>query len=84
MASGFKIVARKMFLYYKCKKACPDAKGEQFEIRYGVRNSLSLIRKYGQLPAKTMFGYWLFATFPEVYGLLIKHVADMSNVEKYS
>lgn len=71
-------------LYYKCKKACPEAKGELFEIRHGVRESLDLIKKYGQLPAKTMIGYWLFATFPEIYGMLIGHVADMSNVEKYS
>ena len=71
-------------LYYKCKKVCPDAKGELFEIRHGVRESLSLIRKYGQLPKKTLIGYWLFATFPEIYGVLIGHVADMSNVEKYS
>ena len=71
-------------LYYKCKKACPDAKGELFEIRHGVRESLGLIKKYGQLSAKTMFGYWLFAAFPEIYGMLIGHVADMSNVEKYS
>ena len=71
-------------LYFRCKKTCPDAKGEMLEVRYGVRESLGLIKKYGQLPAKTMIGYWLFAAFPKVYGLLIGHVADMSNVEKYS
>lgn len=71
-------------LYYKCQKACPDAKGELFEIRHGVRESLDLIKKYGELPKKTMIGYWLFSAFPAVYGLLLKHVADMSNVEKYS
>ena len=71
-------------LYFKCKKACPDAKDQMFEVRHGVRESLELIKKYGQLPAKTIIGYWLFATFPKVYGLLIGHVADMSKVEKYS
>lgn len=71
-------------LYFKCRDNCPDAKGEMFEIRYGVRESIGLIRKYGQLPAKTMIGYGLFAAFPNLYGMLLKHVADMSNVEKYS
>jgi hypothetical protein len=55
-----------------------------FEIRYGVRESLGLIKKYGELPKQTMIGYWLFGAFPEIYGLLIKFVADMSQVEKYS
>ena len=71
-------------LYYKCQKACPDAKGELAEIRHGVKESFGLIKKYGKLPVKTMIGYWLFAAFPEIYGKLIGHVADMSNVEKYS
>ena len=71
-------------LYFKCAKFCPDAKGELFEIRYGVRQSIDLIKKYGKLPAKTMIGYYLFAMFPAIYGMLLKHVADMSNVEKYS
>ena len=31
-----------------------------------------------------LIGYWLFGAFPEIYGMLIGHVADMSNVEKYS
>ena len=55
-----------------------------FEIRHGVRESLGLIKKYGQLPKQTMIGYWLFSTFPEIYRILLKRVADMSNVEKYS
>ena len=71
-------------LYFKCKKFCPDAKGELFEIRHGVRESIDLIRKYGELPKQTIIGYWLFSTFPEIYGILLKRVADMSNVEKYS
>jgi len=72
-------------LYYKCKKFCPDAKGEMFEIRHGVNESMALIRKYGGgLPKQTMIGYWLFSAFPGIYGMLIKYVADMSNVEKYS
>ena len=72
-------------LYYKCKKACPDAVGELFEIRHGVRESMELIRKYGGgLPAQTMIGYALFAAFPGIYGLIIGFVADMSKVEKYS
>lgn len=71
-------------LYYQCKKFCPEAKGEMLEIRYGVRNSIELINKYGSLPKQTMIGYRLFASFPEIYGILIKFVADMSNVEKYS
>lgn len=71
-------------LYYQCKKFCPEAKGEMLKIRYGVRNSIELIKKYGSLPKQTMIGYRLFASFPEIYGILIKFVADMSNVEKYS
>ena len=71
-------------LYFKCRDFCPEAKGEMFEIRYGVRDSLDLIKKYGELPAQTMIGYRLFAAFPNLYGRLLKHVADMSNVEKYS
>ena len=72
-------------LYFKCKKFCPDAKGEMFEIRYGVRESIATIRQYGGgLTKQTMIGYWLFSTFPGIYGMLLKHVADMSNVEKYS
>ena len=71
-------------LYFKCKDFCPDAKGEMFEIRHGVRESLGLIKKYGQLSKKTLIGYWLFSTFPDIYRILLKRVADMSNVEKYS
>ncbi len=71
-------------LYYKCQQYQPDARGEMLEIRYGVRQSIDLIRKYGKLPLKTMIGYRLFAAFPEIYQKLLVHVADMSNVEKYS
>ncbi len=71
-------------LYFKCRDFCPEAKEEMMEIRQGVRRSLSLIKRYGKLPARTMIGYRLFAAFPNVYGRLLKHVADMSQVEKYS
>ena len=71
-------------LYFKCRDFHPEAKGEMFEIRYGVRDSLDVIRKYGTLPKQTLIGYWLFSAFPNLYGKLLKHVADMSNVEKYS
>lgn len=71
-------------LYFKCRDFCPDAKTEMNEIRQGVRESLSLIKKYGSLPVKTRIGYLLFSVFPNLYGKLLKHVADMSNVEKYS
>lgn len=71
-------------LYFKCRAEFPQAKAELAEIRKGVKESLPLIRKYGKLPAKTMIGYRLFAALPGVYGKLIGHVADMSNVEKYS
>ena len=71
-------------LYFKCRDFHPEAKGEMFEIRYGVRDSLDMIRKYGTLPKQTLIGYWLFSAFPNLYGKLLKHVADMSNVEKYS
>jgi hypothetical protein len=72
-------------LYFKCRKFCPDAKCEMFEIRHGVSESMALIKKYGGgLPAQTMIGYRLFSAFPGIYGLLLKFVADMSNVEKYS
>ncbi len=71
-------------LYYKCQQFQPDAKGEMLEIRYGVRQSIDLIHKYGKLPLKTMIGYRLFAAFPEIYQKLLARVADMSNVEKYS
>ena len=71
-------------LYFKCRDFHPEAKGEMFEIRYGVRESIDVIRKYGTLPKQTMIGYWLFSAFPNLYGKLLKHVADMSNVEKYS
>ena len=71
-------------LYFKCRAFHPEAKGEMLEIRYGVRESVDMIKKYGQLPVQTMLGYRLFAAFPGIYGMLLKHVADMSNVEKYS
>ena len=71
-------------LYFKCRDNCPDAKGEMFEIRHGVRESIDVIKKYGNLPAQTMIGYHLFAAFPNIYGCLLKYVADMSKVEKYS
>ena len=72
-------------LYYKCKKFCPDAKDEMYEIRHGVGASIPLIKKYGGgLPAQTMIGYRMFSAFPGIYGMLLKYVADMSNVEKYS
>ena len=72
-------------LYYKCKKFCPDAKDEMNEIRHGVGTSIPLIKKYGGgLPVQTMIGYRMFSAFPGIYGMLLKYVADMSNVEKYS
>lgn len=71
-------------LYFKCRDFCPEAKAEMLEIRQGVKRSLSLIKRYGKLPMQTMIGYRLFAAFPNVYGRLLKHVADMSQVEKYS
>ena len=71
-------------LYFKCRDFCPEAKAEMLEIRQGVRRSLSLIKKYGKLPMQTMIGYRLFAAFPNVYERLLKHVADKSQVEKYS
>lgn len=72
-------------LYYKCKKFCPDAKDEMNEIRHGVGVSIPLIKKYGGgLPVQTMIGYRMFSSFPGIYGMLLKYVADMSNVEKYS
>lgn len=71
-------------LYFKCRDHCPDAKGEMLEIRHGVRDSIDVIKKYGQLPLQTMIGYRLFAAFPNLYGCLLKYVADMSKVEKYS
>ncbi len=71
-------------LYFKCRDFCPEAKAEMLEIRQGIRRSLSLIKRYGKLPMQTMIGYRLFAALPNVYGRLLKHVADMSQVEKYS
>ena len=71
-------------LYFKCRDNCPDAKGEMFEIRHGVRDSIDVVKKYGRLPVQTMIGYRLFAAFPNLYGRLLKYVADMSKVEKYS
>lgn len=71
-------------LYYQCKKFCPEAKAEMLEIRYGVRESISVIKQYGTLPAQTMIGYHLFAAFPRLYRILLKFVADYSKVEKYS
>ena len=71
-------------LYFKCKDFCPEAKNEMVEIRHGVRESLGLIKKYGQLSMKTMIGYALFSICPGIYRILLKRVADMSNVEKYS
>lgn len=71
-------------LYYQCRAAFPQAKEELAEIRRGVRKSLPLIRKYGKLPPRTMAGYRLFAACPQLYGKLIGHIADMSQVEKYS
>ncbi len=74
-------------LYYKCQEFHPEAKGEMLEIRYGVRQSIDLLKnykKYGKLPMQTMIGYRLFAAFPEIYQKLLAYVADMSNVEKYS
>lgn len=71
-------------LYYKCQAAFPQARAELMEIRQGVKMSLPVIRKYGKLPLRTMLGYRLFAALPQLYGKLIGHVADMSQVEKYS
>lgn len=71
-------------LYFKCREFCPDAKAQMKEIRQGVGESLALIRKYGSLPPQTMIGYRLFSALPGLYGKLLKHVADRSNVEKYS
>lgn len=71
-------------LYYQCQKACPQEKGALKEIRTEVRNSLKLVKGYGTLPWKTRIGYQLFWICPKLYGMLIKHVADLSNVEKYS
>lgn len=71
-------------LYFKCRDFCPEAKKERKEIRQGVWNSLRLIRKHGKLPLQTMIGYGLFAILPNLYGKLLIHVADMSQVEKYS
>lgn len=71
-------------LYFKCRDFCPEAKVQMKEIRKDVRSSLSLAKKYGSLPMKTVIGYHLFAAMPNLYGKLLGHVADMSNVEKYS
>ena len=72
-------------LYFKCRDNCPDAKEEMSEIRQGVKRSIPVIKKYGGgLPKQTMIGYHLFAAFPNLYGWLLKFVADMSKVEKYS
>lgn len=71
-------------LYFKCRDFCPEAMAELFEIRYGVRASLDLVKQYGKLPFQTRIGYRLFSAFPNLYEKLLKHVADMSNVEKYS
>ena len=71
-------------LYFKCRDFCPEAKKEMQEIRQGVGNSLKLIKKYGKLPLQTMIGYRLFSLFPGLYRKLLAHVADMSQVEKYS
>lgn len=71
-------------LYFKCKASCPEEKAKLKEIRQGVWESLPLIRQYGRLPAQTMIGYRMFAAVPGLYGRLLKHVADMSQVEKYS
>lgn len=70
--------------YFQCREAFPEAKTQLRQIRRDVRKSLPLIRNYGKLPLQTMLGYRLFATFPWIYGKLIKYVADMSQVEKYS
>lgn len=71
-------------LYFKCRDFCPEAKEQMHEIRQGVKDSLKLIKKYGRLPLQTVIGYWLFSAFPNLYGKLLAHVADLSNVEKYS
>lgn len=70
--------------YFKCKESFPEAKTQLRQIRKDVRGSLPVIKKYGKLPLQTMVGYRLFAAFPWLYGKMIKYVADMSQVEKYS
>lgn len=71
-------------LYYKCRDFCPEAGVQMKEIRKAVRDSLKTVKKYGKLPVKTVIGYHLFVAVPNVYEKLLRHVADMSNVEKYS
>lgn len=71
-------------LYFKCRDFCPEAKSQMKEIRQDVKESLKLIKIYGTLPMKTKIGYRLFAVVPNVYEKLLRRVADMSNVEKYS
>lgn len=71
-------------LYDQCKKACPQAKNERKRICRNVRRSIPVIRSYGKLQMQTMIGYRLFAAFPGLYRMLLRLVADDSNVEKYS
>lgn len=71
-------------LYFKCLDFCPEAKQQRKEIQRNVKNSLKLIKTYGKLPLKTMIGYQMFVSVPGLYRKLLGHVADMSQVEKYS
>lgn len=71
-------------LYFKCQDFCPEAKNERIKIRTDVKKSLKIVKKYGKLPLKTRIGYGLFVTVPGIYRKLLGHVADMSQVEKYS
>ncbi len=71
-------------LYFKCRDRLPDAQAEMRRIRKNVRKSLKLVKHYGSLPVKTRIGYLLFAWMPDLYGKLLTHVADLSQVEKYS
>lgn len=71
-------------LYFKCRDFCPEAKSELAKIRTDVKNSLKIVKKYGKFPLKTRIGYGLFVTVPGIYRKLLGHVADLSQVEKYS
>ncbi len=71
-------------LYFKCRDFCPEAKSELAKIRTDVKKSLKIVKKYGKFPLKTRIGYGLFVTVPGIYRKLLGHVADLSQVEKYS
>lgn len=71
-------------LYFKCRDFCPEAKNELAKIKKDVRESLKIVKKYGKFPLKTRIGYVLFLTAPGIYRKLLGHVADLSQVEKYS